>query len=83
MRLSLQVNEHDVERAIELVKVATQQAATDRETGLIDMDEILIGKSKKSKERLEKIKNLAIKIFETNITKFQKTTSIDFLMQEI
>ena len=83
MRLSLQVNEHEVERAIELVKVATQQAATDRETGLIDMDEILIGKSKKSKERLEKIKNLAIKIFETNITKFQKTTSIDFLMQEI
>jgi DNA replication licensing factor MCM4 len=49
MRLSIEVNENDVERAVQLVRVAMQQAATDPETGLIDMDAILIGKTAKSR----------------------------------
>lgn len=49
MRLSTVVEEDDVEKAVQLVKVAMQQSATDPETGLIDMDAILIGKTAKSK----------------------------------
>lgn len=58
MRLSIEVNEEDVEKAVHLVKVAMQQAATDPETGLIDMDAILIGKTAKSRERIAKIKTM-------------------------
>lgn len=39
-----------MEKAVDLVRVAMQQAATDPETGLIDMDAILIGKTAKSRE---------------------------------
>ena len=56
MRLSLEVNENDVERAIELMRKATQHAATDPETGLIDMDAILTGKTTASRLRVGKIK---------------------------
>jgi DNA replication licensing factor MCM4 len=56
MRLSIEVNENDVERAVQLVRVAMQQAATDPETGLIDMDAILIGKTAKSRERVSRLK---------------------------
>ena len=43
------MNENDVDRAIQLIRVATQQAATDPDTGIIDMDAILIGKTAKSR----------------------------------
>ena len=56
MRLSTSVNEDDVERAIDLMKKATQHAATDPTTGLIDMDAILTGKTAASRIRVNKIK---------------------------
>lgn len=58
MRLSIEVNEADVDKAVQLVRVAMQQSATDPETGLIDMDAILIGKTAKSRERTAKLKAL-------------------------
>ena len=56
MRLSIEVIESDVERAIDLMRKATQHAATDPETGLIDMDAILTGKTTASRMRVNKIK---------------------------
>jgi DNA replicative helicase MCM subunit Mcm2 (Cdc46/Mcm family) len=44
-----------VDLAISLIKFATQQAATDPETGLIDMDVITIGKSSSSRQKTIKV----------------------------
>ena len=43
LRFSEFIENEDVEEAIRLIKVATQQAATDPITGLIDMDMIITG----------------------------------------
>jgi DNA replication licensing factor MCM4 len=42
----------DVDEAINLIKVATQQAATDPVTGLIDMDIITTGRTAATKQRI-------------------------------
>lgn len=55
MRLSIEVTEKDVEEAVHLIKVATQQAATDPVTGLIDMDIITTGRTTSSKQKISKI----------------------------
>ena len=55
MRLSNEVIVTDVDEAINLIKVATQQAATDPETGLIDMDIITTGRTTTTKNRILKI----------------------------
>ena len=51
MRLSKEVNENDVDEAIRLIKVATQSAATDPTTGLIDMDMLATGISATQRQR--------------------------------
>ncbi len=60
MRLSDTVSEKDANEAINLVTLATQQAATDPTTGLIDMDVLVTGKTSASKQKIisiaEKIK---------------------------
>lgn len=43
MRLSEDVVVEDVEEALRLMRVATQSAATDPTTGLIDMDMLATG----------------------------------------
>ena len=43
MRLSNRVAKKDVDEAVRLIKVATQSAATDPTTGLVDMDQLAIG----------------------------------------
>jgi len=55
MRLSNEVSINDVEESINLIKVATQQAATDPTTGLIDMDIITTGRTAANKMRITKI----------------------------
>ena len=55
MRLSGEVLLEDVEEAINLIKVATQQAATDPTTGLIDMDIITTGRTAFAKFKITKI----------------------------
>ena len=52
MRLSNEVCIADVDEAINLIKVATQQAATDPVTGLIDMDIITTGRTAATKMRI-------------------------------
>ena len=43
MRYSDFVSKEDVDEAVRLIKVATQSAATDPTTGLVDMDQLSIG----------------------------------------
>lgn len=61
---------------MDLVRVAMQQAATDPETGLIDMDAILIGKTAKSRERTARIKTMIESIIKANIATYKKSSSI-------
>ncbi len=83
MRLSNLVNQNDVDQAINLIKVATQQAATDPQTGLIDMDVILMGKSTATRQRITKIKNKIQEILKANINKYKKASTMENLMPEI
>jgi len=55
MRLSRYVEKRDVEEAVRLISHALQQAATDPNTGEINMDIITTGQIKTSKERLQAI----------------------------
>jgi DNA replication licensing factor MCM4 len=55
MRLAPEVTLPDVQEAIRLVKVATQQAATDPITGQIDIDLIQTGIAANSRVRIQKI----------------------------
>ncbi len=55
MRLSNQVESDDVDQAVNLIKIAMQQAATDPTTGLIDMGIITTGRSSAVKMRIAKI----------------------------
>ena len=54
-RFSEFIEEEDIDEAIRLIKVATQQAATDPVTGVIDMDLISTGMTSSSREKYGKI----------------------------
>lgn len=55
MRLSHVVDRNDVEEAVRLIKVATQQAATDPTTGKIDMDILTSGISSSRRDIITSI----------------------------
>lgn len=55
MRYSSLVEKKDVQEAIRLIRVATQQAATDPTTGLIDMDMISTGITTISRSKIHQI----------------------------
>lgn len=55
MRLAQTVEKEDVEEAVRLIKVATQQAATDPTTGLIDMDLISTGVAAGSRTKINQL----------------------------
>lgn len=56
MRLSLTVEESDVEEAVRLIQSALKQAATDARTGLIDMGLLTEGTSASERKRKEDLK---------------------------
>lgn len=58
MRLSNIVERKDVEEAVRLIKVATQQAATDPTTGKIDMDILTSGLSTTRREVVSQLSNV-------------------------
>lgn len=64
LRFSNFVEKEDVDEAIRLIKVATQQAATNPDTGVIDMDLITTGMSTSSRMKLtqltDTIKNILV-----------------------
>lgn len=53
MRLSQTVDRIDVDEAIALMRAATLQTATDPDTGIVNMDIIITGKSSAIKKREE------------------------------
>jgi DNA replication licensing factor MCM4 len=55
LRNSDYVESEDVQEAIRLIKVATQQAATDPYTGVIDMDLITTGITTSSRLKLNQL----------------------------
>jgi len=61
------------------MRKATQHAATDPETGLIDMDAILTGKTTASRMRVNKIKDQIKKLIQGDLTSYRKTSSFDYL----
>lgn len=82
MRLSLEVNLSDVEQAINLIKVATQQAATDPSTGLIDMDILTTGRTAAAKIRITKIAEQAKELMKANQQKYFRTTNVQNFLVE-
>jgi DNA replication licensing factor MCM4 len=55
LRFSSTIDKDDVDEAIRLIKVATQQAATDPTTGVIDMDLIATGMTTSSRQKLTQL----------------------------
>jgi DNA replication licensing factor MCM4 len=55
LRFSPTVDKEDIDEAIRLIKVATQQAATDPTTGVIDMDLIATGMTTSSRQKLTQL----------------------------
>jgi DNA replication licensing factor MCM4 len=82
MRLSNSVDVSDVEEAINLIKVATQQAATDPVTGLIDMDIITTGRTAATKQRISLIANQVKELMRANQSKYSRTTNMESFLSE-
>jgi DNA replication licensing factor MCM4 len=68
LRFSPFVEKEDVEEAVNLIKVATQQAATDPVTGVIDMDMLQTGITSSSRARLSQL----IEIIKTILRDYQE-----------
>jgi replicative DNA helicase Mcm len=52
VRFSSETTVEDAERAIRLVKVSLEQAGLDMETGVVDIDKIMVGVTKSQRDRL-------------------------------
>merc|ERR1711972_1215714 len=62
MELREQVTERDVAEAIRLLKAATYAAAIDPETGLIDMEQLIVGVGAAKRKRAKEIEGLLTNI---------------------
>jgi DNA replication licensing factor MCM4 len=82
MRLSSEVNEDDVERAVTLVLSATLKSATDPNTGIIDLDIITTGRSSAIKQRIEEVAEFAKAMLLANEAKYRKGTYLEQFMEE-
>ena len=65
------------------MQYATQQAATDPTTGLIDMDVIMTGKTSSSRQRVNRIKEIVFAIIKYNVTRFSKNSTVDNLHVDV
>ena len=72
MQMKTFVGDDEVDEAIRLIKVATQQAATDPTTGQINFDLITIGHTATTASRLNQLKDLIKQILNE-----QKSKSAD------
>ena len=68
LRFSEYVEKEDVEEAVSLIKIATQQAATDPVTGVIDMDLLQTGITSSSRARMSQM----IEIIKTILRDYQE-----------
>ena len=60
-----------------------QHAATDPTTGIIDMDGILIGRTAKSQDKMQRLKTMIETILNANVYTFKKSSTMDALKKEI
>ncbi|KAL4454702.1 hypothetical protein ABPG74_021907 [Tetrahymena malaccensis] len=81
MKLSEYVLIEDVEEAIRLMQVATQSAATDPTTGLIDMDMLATGISAQKKQRVLDLSDSIRGLSKSNQGVFKKGISLHELRQ--
>ena len=77
MRLSNEVSAEDAEQAIDILNFATLKAATDPESGLIDMGMITTGKSTLMMKKIEEVSFKIKIILLANESKYSKTTDVD------
>lgn len=83
MRLAPEVTLPDVQEAIRLVKVATQQAATDPITGQIDIDLIQTGIAANSRVRIQKIIGHISQILKENTKQARRGISKGNLIEQV
>lgn len=85
MRLSPTVSLDDVSQSVRLMRVATQSAATDPRTGLIDMDLLTTGRSLASKQANEQLQQtlLAVLLQLVGAAHATKRLALPQLRQEI
>merc|ERR1712038_655259 len=69
MELREQVTSADVDEAIRLLKAATYAAAVDPETGLIDMEQLIVGVGAAKRKRAKEIDSLMAEILEAKLGK--------------
>lgn len=83
MRFSTYVTKEDVEEAVRLIKVATQQAATDPKTGLIDMDIIGTGTTSLSRANIEDIISIIKSLIREHEDRFRRGIKSSILYDEV
>jgi DNA replication licensing factor MCM4 len=81
MKFSSTVTRDDVLEASRLISVATQTAATDPVTGLIDMDLITTGTSTGDRDRMEQLGNAIVAYLQANSGK--RGTTLDNLTKGV
>ena len=83
LRFSPFVEKEDVEEAVNLIKVATQQAATDPVTGVIDMDMLQTGITSSSRARLGQLIDIIKTILRDYQEKARKGVKFNSLGDEV
>ena len=83
LRFSATVDKDDVDEAIRLIKVATQQAATDPVTGVIDMDLIVTGMTTSSRAKLTQLSDTIRNILRENSENARKGIRQAALVEEV
>ena len=83
LRFSKFVEKEDVDEALNLIKIATQNAATDPVTGLIDIDMIQTGISTSSRININKLINIIKIILRDFRENEEKGTNYNSLKDEV
>ena len=83
LRFSKYVEKEDVEEAVALIKVATQQAATDPVTGVIDMDLLQTGITSSSRARMGQIVDIIKTILRDYQENAKKGVKFNSLQDEV
>ena len=83
VRFSDTIIKEDIEEALRLIKVATQQAATDPMTGVIDMDLIQTGVSANTRQNLTKLVDIIQSIMKDNEEVARKGVKLNSINEEV
>jgi DNA replication licensing factor MCM4 len=83
MRLSGIVEERDVVEAVQLINDAMLQTAVDPATGMVNMDQILLGTGARTKERQAQMREVIEKLLNNNAEIFQKGIAMRVMLEQI